>query len=253
MSWLEKITREPPRVLLLEDDPAVRRFVQLALEEVPMALVCCTNLAEARKALAAAPVKLLLADLTLPDASGEEVVQWLVGQAADDTCRTAVFSGGVDVALQARLHACGVWRVLHKPGSVGSLVTCVREALASLETAAVSRACEPAADAPGVDPVTEFFGGNAGLFEAYRRTCLVQFAQDLREGDLAARTGDAQALRRVSHNLKSVLAMLGQPEAAQLARLSEDSAAQSSFGAALADWQRLRQELWAYLTQQLGD
>lgn len=253
MSWLDKITREPARVLLLEDDPAVRRFVQLALEKVPIALVCCANLAEARKALAAAPVKLLLADLTLPDASGEEVVQWLVEQAADDTRRTVVFSGGVDAALQARLQGCGVWRVLHKPGSVGSLVSCVREALASLETASASRARERAADALGADPVSEFFGGNAGLFEAYRRSCLVQFAQDLREGDLAARTGDAQALRRVSHNLKSVLALLGQPEAAQLARLAEDSAAQPGLAAALADWQRLREELWAYLTQQLRD
>ena len=54
---------------------------------------------------------------------------------------------------------------------------------------------------------------------------LAQFPHDVDDADLAARTGDAQTLRRVAHNAKSVLTMLGDISAAQQARIVEDAAA----------------------------
>ena len=63
-----------PRVLLLEDDPAVRRFVALALEPLPLQLLPCGTLAEARALLEHTPVQLVLMDLALPDGSGLELL-----------------------------------------------------------------------------------------------------------------------------------------------------------------------------------
>lgn len=118
-----------PRVLLLEDDPAVRRFVALALEPLPLQLLPCGTLAEARALLEHTPVQLVLMDLTLPDGSGQELLPSL--HTPDNAaCRIVVFSGGVDdAALRRQLQSQGAWRVLAKPVGVGLLFDTVREAL----------------------------------------------------------------------------------------------------------------------------
>ena len=223
---------QPPRVLLLEDDPAVRLFVQMALEPLFVDLLPCATLAQARQALADPAVRLVLTDLTLPDGSGLDLLQWLNDRARTSgrLCRTVVFSGGIDPAMEQKLQALQVWRVLHKPASVGSLMACVSDALAE----------QPALEVPQSDPVAEFFGGNRPLHDAYRSACLAQFPQDLADGDLAARAGDAQALRRVAHNLKSVLAMLGEASAAQRARDTEEAAAAGSAESMRQGWLQLR-------------
>lgn len=235
----------PARVLLLEDDPAVRRFVQLALDTLSIQLVLCATLAEARQQLVSAPVQLALLDLTLPDGSGLELLEALSLGAPDAVCRAVVFSGGVDAALQHRLQARGVWRVLHKPTSVGRLLACVTDALASLSWTA--GAAPPALVEVCVDPVDGFFGGNRLLYDAYRKTCLEQFPKDLEAGDRAVDGGDAQALRRVAHNLKSVLALLGEAQAAEQARSTEAFFAWGQVESMRQGWQPLRSILQGLL------
>lgn len=121
------------RVLLLEDDPAVRLFLQMALEPLSLNLVPCATLAQARQALADPDMRLVLTDLSLPDGSGLELLQWANERTRSTgvPCRTVVFSGGVDPATEQKLQALQVWRVLSKPASVGSLMACVSEALAA--------------------------------------------------------------------------------------------------------------------------
>lgn len=182
------------RVLLLEDDAALRLFVEMALEPLPVQLVPCATLAQARQALADAAVQLVMTDLALPDGSGLELLQWLAERARSTgvPCRTVVFSGGIDPAMEQQLQALQVWRVLHKPASVGSLMACVSDALAA--------DAPPAQVAPPADPVRTFFDGNRSMYEAYRAASLAQFPKDLGDGDLAVQTGDVQALRHVAHN-----------------------------------------------------
>ncbi len=57
----------PPRVLLVEDDASIARFVQLALEELPIELVTCTNVRDAMQALQAHDTRLIITDLMLPE------------------------------------------------------------------------------------------------------------------------------------------------------------------------------------------
>lgn len=157
------------RVLLLEDDAALRLFVEMALEPLPVQLVPCATLAQARQALADAAVQLVMTDLALPDGSGLELLQWLAERARSTgvPCRTVVFSGGIDPAMEQQLQALQVWRVLHKPASVGSLMACVSDALAA--------DAPPAQVAPPADPVRTFFDGNRSMYEAYRAASLAQF------------------------------------------------------------------------------
>ena len=232
----------PPRVLLLEDDPAVRRFVQMVLEPLGLDLVQCATLAQARQAIEAAAVQLVLTDLTLPDGSGLDWLQWLHARvpAPGLACRTVVYSGGIDPAMERQLQALQVWRILHKPASVGALMECVEQALDSL---AESAATPPAGATTASDPVTEFFAGNHALYRTYRAACLAQFAQDVRAGDSAVQAGDVQALQRVAHNLKSVLTMLGEASAAQSARSTEEYAAQGALESMQQGWRQLREQV----------
>ncbi|MHA7602085.1 response regulator [Alicycliphilus sp. T452] len=233
-----------PRVLLLEDDGLVRHFVREALDGMALELLPCASLAEARRMLSSHAVALVLADLHLPDGSGLDLLRWLRERGGD--CRTVVFSGGVDEGLSQRLLQQGVWRVLHKPVSVGGLIGCVEQALALHLAGPGQEGPQGMAEA---SVVARYFGGDRALYVAYRGMCLKQFPIDVADGDRAADHGDAPALHRVVHNLKSVLALLGQERAAQLARSIEDQAARGVLPPMRADWQHLRQQVLAYRTQ----
>jgi signal transduction histidine kinase/HPt (histidine-containing phosphotransfer) domain-containing protein len=76
----------PIRVLLLEDDPADARLVELMLRKVagsPFTVEVATRLAAAVDRLAAGPVDVVLADLSLPDSTGLATLKALTQAAAD--------------------------------------------------------------------------------------------------------------------------------------------------------------------------
>jgi len=229
-----------PRVLLVEDDPSLQRFVQLALEELPITLLICGSVAEALAELARAPVALLITDLMLPDRSGLELLEQLRREPAlRGAARLAVFSAGLLPDVRLQLRSLDVWRMLAKPCSIMALEACVLEALqASTGTAAAPKKPRPVV-------VDSHFGGNAALYEAFRASCQQQFVHDVRAGDLACEQGESQALRRLAHSLKSVLESLGHDEAADLARALETRAHQGDWALARPLWQALRGALQA--------
>lgn len=255
-----------PRVLLVEDDASIRRFVTLALDESPVQLRTCETVAEALQILAEGGVALVITDLMLPGESGLGLAERLAqtpGLARG--ARLAVFSAGVTPEVQQRLDALGVWRTLRKPASVLDIEACVSDALA-LWNATPPSAAPPAAALPSAAhaaqspaqptpasqadetaAIAAHFAGNAALFKAYRTSCHAQFPHDQTAGDAAAAAGDAAALRRLGHSLATVLLTLGRPADSALARALEATAAHQDLAAAAALWQRLRERLAAPL------
>lgn len=276
-----------PKVLLVEDDASIRRFVELVVEDLPVSLVGCDTVAEAVRTLRAAPVALVITDLMLPGESGLGLLQRLADEPAlAGGARVAVFSAGLNPAMRERLAAFAVWRFLSKPASVEALRACVVDALDAASAAAdpapsppgrrdesdASQAvgAVPAGEAPAaaqsnpdesIEPharpalqaaadavaITRHFGGNAPLFHAFKASCLAQFPLDVSAGDAACSQRDAQSLRRVAHSLKSVLLSLGQDDASDLAKTLEDAAAGGAWAPALALWQGLRLQLTGLL------
>lgn len=238
-----------PRVLLVDDDASIRRFVALALEDLEIELVEAGSVREARELLSGnVPFTLIVTDLMMPGETGLDLLQHLADQPERrGAARVAVFSAGLNAAMQARLAGFDVWRQLSKPISVTELEDCVRDAVGSV--GAASAAARPAADAPeALDAdaeaaITRHFAGDRSLFLAYRASCVAQFAADARAGDEALVRGDAAALRRLAHSLKSVLATLGHAEAAAVARRLEDTAAAGDEPASRPLWQTLRDHL----------
>lgn len=238
------------RVLLIEDDPSIARFVELALEELPghdaaappIQLQQAASVAQAREALAGGGWQLVISDLMLPDGSAETLLAEGFALAADAPA-WLVFSAGVHDDRHLALATRGVARTLRKPVPLLELLDTVAELLRGR---AAPPPPVPAAEDDEGDPVQRHFGGDRALFETFRDGCIQRFADDLAQGDAALAAGDAAALRRVAHGLKAVLALIGHPRLAAMARALEDAAAAGADPAGqAADWARLAQGLLA--------
>jgi DNA-binding response OmpR family regulator len=218
------------RLLLIEDDASIARFVALALEELavrdPAApaveLSVVHNLAAAREALSAGRWQLVISDLMLPDGSAESLLA--EGRAvAPGAPPWLVLSAGLQPERRRALEAAGVARTLRKPVGLAELLDAVAALLRGER--AVPPAAPSAETAAAADPVRKHFGGDRLLYERFRATCLERFADDLAQGDAALAAGDMAALRRVAHGLKAVLELIGEPALSALARVLEDAAA----------------------------
>lgn len=217
----------PARLLLVEDDASIARFVELALEELPghdaaapaVELHLVRSLAEARAALGGGGWQLVISDLMLPDGSADALLAEGLARAAGAP-PWVVFSAGVHEDRHAELAALGVAHTLRKPVPLVELL----DTIARLLRGGAARGAGDMAAAE-VDPVQRHFGGDRAMYESFRAGCIARFADDLAQGDAVAAGADAAALQRVAHGLKAVLELIGQPQLAAQARALEDAAA----------------------------
>lgn len=233
----------------------------MALEEHALELVACPTLAAARQALAEAPVALVLLDLMLPDGSGLDLLGDAALRERTGAARWVIFSAGLSPATSARLSELRVERRLNKPVSLSALCACADEALLAWRDATqahpppaapVSQPSEPdASPAPDGSTAAQahaveiYFEGDHALFAQMRQHAVAQFARDAAAGDAALAAGDLAALRRVAHSLKTILRMLGHPQASQQALALENLIA----GGTHAPWP----QLWASLRKRLTE
>jgi CheY-like chemotaxis protein len=243
-----------PRVVCVDDDASIRRFVGLVLEDLPVEVLTCADAAAARELLRQGPVALLLTDLMMPGESGFELLASLV---ADPALRggalLAVFSAGLNATTRARLEGLDVWRELGKPVSVQALEDCVTQAVArapgphrpTAEAAAPAPASGSTADFSDAErhAIRELFGGDAGLYGAFRDQALQQFALDRQALAAALQAADWPAVHRQAHSLKGALATLGDAQGRALALALENAAAAPDIAACGQAWPALDQHL----------
>ena len=97
---------------------------------------------------------------------------------------------------------------------------------------------------PGVRAaIANNFDGDAQLYRAFAASCAAQFAHDISAGRAGCDAGDLAALRRLAHNLKSALTMLGHDELFAVAQKLESEAAAGDLPSAKVSWHELRAEL----------
>lgn len=238
------------RLLLVDDDASIRRFVALALEGLDVDLLPCGSVEEALQTLRArGTVDLLMTDLMMPGESGLVLLRHLADQPAlRGQARLVVFSAGLGAPVQAQLASFDIWRQLAKPVSALALEACVQEALeagpaaaAAVPPAAAHRAAS--AGHPPVDAITAHFGGDHDLYHAFREGCLDQFRADIARGEVDVALRDFDDLRHLAHSLKSVLTLIGEPDASHAARHLENAAARPDAGEAARWWEDLRHAL----------
>jgi CheY-like chemotaxis protein len=243
-----------PRIVLVEDDAALRRFVEMVLEDLPLDVVACEDVQQALAALRTTPADLIVTDLMMPGETGIDLLNQL--KTEPELVASApiiVMSAGLTPAMRTELARHKVLQVIEKPVSVVMLEQSVVAALGDkLEhresiTAPVSNSesIQPHAQ-PHVEPhVATYFGGDVGLYTTYRDACLAEIPNDIRQADTSADNADWAALRLVAHNLSSVLAALGKRHLSSLAKTLELASQAGDAALAQANWSALRTRLQA--------
>lgn len=116
------------RVLIVEDDPAVRRFMERWCDGHRFEHQSATNADEALKAIAKSRPKLVFVDLILGLDSGWVVVREAAGAGS---AIVIVTGAGVDEDLRADARLMGAHAVLAKPFTDNEMWAAVRRALAA--------------------------------------------------------------------------------------------------------------------------
>jgi serine/threonine-protein kinase len=123
------------RVLVVEDDDAVRRFVarsaQIALFGLRCDIASASNAERARAAFDGAAPDLAVLDHALPGETGLDVLDALRARPDGDATRVVVLSANLDDELRRRYEARGVDVLLGKPVPFDRLVTALAGVAAS--------------------------------------------------------------------------------------------------------------------------
>lgn len=117
---------EPARIMVVEDDPAVRDGLAHAIAQAPDMTLnrVVASRSEALNALGGLPADVLIVDLGLPDGSGIDVIHWV--RKAWPACAIMVFTSFGDEAHLFRSLEAGAVGYLLKDASPAKIVEEIR-------------------------------------------------------------------------------------------------------------------------------
>lgn len=116
------------RVLVVDDEPAIRDSLTAFLDDYGFDVMSCGSTEEARDLMKEGPFDVCLVDLRLPGLSGEDLI--LLAHKRFPQQRYIIHTGSISYNLPEELRAIGMRpeHVFHKPVRVLSLlVKCIRE------------------------------------------------------------------------------------------------------------------------------
>ncbi len=128
-----------PRILLVEDQPGIQRFVSRALTTEGMSVSVAADGTRALQAVRAARYDLVVLDLMLPDMDGMSVLAAMLQH--DPTQQVLVLSALADVTVKVRCFDQGAVDYLAKPFVLAELLARIRARLR-----APAHAAEPSQD-----------------------------------------------------------------------------------------------------------
>ena len=117
----------PDRVLVVDDEPAIRRFLRTSLTSQGYLITECEDGRSALETLRKAPVDVLVLDLTLPDIDGFEVIRQL--RESGSAVPIIVLSSRTDEAGKVRALDLGADDYVTKPFGVEELLARIRTSL----------------------------------------------------------------------------------------------------------------------------
>ena len=119
-------------ILLVDDDPLVRRTLTLALERIGHQVVAAENGLEGARRARTGGIELAIVDIHMPDMDGLELLAQL--RATTPALPVIMMSGGDqtrDLALLQDAKLLGATAALAKPFSLDELYTLITTAMAS--------------------------------------------------------------------------------------------------------------------------
>jgi CheY-like chemotaxis protein len=136
------------KVLVVDDDPAVRKSIDRVLSSKGYAVITAENGEEAMRKLKEGKYDVVYTDIRMPGMSGLEVAEQV--KARKPWTPVVIITGYGSDAAEARAKAAGVTSFLHKPLSPEMIEDSARDALAA--PAAQVLALPAAAEAPRAEP-----------------------------------------------------------------------------------------------------
>ena len=122
-------SQRPAKILVVDDEPIVRRFVVATLESRDFLVVAASSGQEGLKFFSEhKDVELVLSDILMPAMSGPEMVQRIVKL---DPSVKIMFMTGTDPDRRLLELSAKKYLLLHKPFPVEILISSVQECLAS--------------------------------------------------------------------------------------------------------------------------
>jgi len=193
-----------PNILLVEDDPVSRAFLEAATAALPASVAVAADAASARRLANASAFDLWLIDANLPDATGAELLAQLreAGLATPALAHTATRDAGV----HAELCAAGFVAVVAKPIDAASWQAALRRALGATSPV---RANTPVGASGGKSPVWDddaalaALNGNREHVAALRQLFLDELP------GMRTRIVDAESRRDTLHRLRASCGFVG--------------------------------------------
>jgi len=234
-----------PRILLVEDDPTSRAFLQAATEALPAEVDVAGSVAEATALATRHAHALWLVDANLPDGTGAALLARLRarGLSTPAIAHTASHERGEHDALMD----AGFAATVAKPLSAEAWIAAIRRALEGSPWASPARSAiaeEAAVDLYGLpawddDRALAALAGNAGNVAALRELFLAELPGVRDAVAAAAGGGDVDAIRASLHRLRAGCGFVGaarlEAAAARLRDAPSSDAALQAFLAAAQD------------------
>ncbi len=114
-----------PRILYVDDDPNIVASMERHFHRYRVSLVCAYHGMQGIWLAATEKPDLIITDLTMPMASGEELIDCLAAHPATHGTPIIVLTGNQSARLSANLRHNGVVGVFHKPLQAQELIETV--------------------------------------------------------------------------------------------------------------------------------
>lgn len=200
------MTSQPPRVLLVEDDPVSRAFLGAAIQALPAAVDAADSMAAALALAAAGRYDLWLFDARLPDGSGSELLAKL--RVRDASTPALAHTAAHDDEASESLLAAGFRQVLLKPMPATALRKSVRQVLGLVEDGAATPSDDGLPDWDD-DFATRALNGSREHIAALRRLFVAELPGVIDRVRNAFRNEDFQGLQGELHRLRASCGFVG--------------------------------------------
>ncbi len=199
---------DPPRILLVEDDPTSRWFLTSALVALPAEVDAADSVTAAVALASSQDYALWLIDAHLPDGSGSELLARLRAQRPDTPA--LAHTAATEAVVLDELVAAGFAEVLVKPLPAATVQGAARRALGqgvSHESVKVL----PGGKLPvwDDDSATQALNGNRAHVDTLRGLFAQELPNSLKTIQSAAARGDTATVRGELHRLRASCGFVG--------------------------------------------
>src|SRR5215469_7007685 len=151
----------PPKLLIVEDDSAVRTTMATVLELEGYSVEAVSSTGEALERLRAQPYPIVISDIYLDERTGIDILRTARSQNPD--CAVILMSGRGSMETVMAATEGGAFEYLAKPFEMAQMIDTIKRA-EKLQSASGDDEAEPIDDLPE----TEMIGSSKGMVEIYK-------------------------------------------------------------------------------------